>query len=236
MNHIFVRRLALLGASFSFASLFALTLLCGVVYSAGMGEYDLIGEQSAGSNPYSSMKEDCVSDTKIMIKNLASYDGAFYEDGSGREVFGVAAVMVFNDTDELISFAHIVVITQEDYYIFDATMIPPKASVLIPEKYAKKLNSSVMVDHFIWHRVDEQIKKNTLCVEETAEGELTVDNLSDHDVSDAVIYHRTYIREGDYYVGGEVFETEIPPVQPGEKIKIYPQYYASGYSKIVWIE
>lgn len=236
MNHIFVRRLALLGASFSFASLFALTLLCGVVYSAGMGEYDLIADASVENKAYFRVEEDDVDEIDIIVTNLASYDGAFYEDGTGREVFGVAAVMVTNSTEELISYAHIVVITQEDYYIFDATMIPPKASVLIPEKYAKKLNSSVIVDHFVWHRVDEQIKKNTLCVEETAEGELTVDNLSDHDVSDAVIYHRTYIREGDYYVGGKAFETKIPLVQPGEKLKIYPQYYASGYSRIVWIE
>ena len=236
MSHIFVRRLALLGAAFSFASLLALTLLCGVVYSAGMGEYDLLGEQSNASYSYSSVKDESASDTEIVIHNLASYDGAFYEDGSGREVFGVAAVMVSNSTDELISYVNIVVITQEDCYNFDATMIPPKASVLIPEKYAKKLNSSVIVDHFIWHRADEQIKNDTICVQETAEGELTVENAANHDISDVVVYHRTYIREGDCYVGGKAFETKIPIVQSGEKLKIYPQYYASGYSKIVWIE
>ena len=106
---------------------------------------------------------------------------------------------------------------------------------MLPDKYANKLKSSVIIDSFVWHSTHDFNLDHSLFVQETEAGELYVENLSGHDISDITVYHRTFIQEGNYYIGGKAFETRIPFVASGKIIEVLPQYYAYGYSKIVWI-
>ena len=241
MNHVLIRKLALSVASVSLGTVVALALLCGVVYSEEAVhciKTESVSVKASVDASISAVEEGeyPISCTDLVIRNLASYDGAFYEDGSGREVMNVAALMVSNVGQRTIPYAYITVDTADAHYEFDATMLPPGTSVLIPEKNASILTSTKIVDYFGWNTVKRSEINPSIIVEELEDGRLKVKNDSDDEVKGLNLYYRTYIEDGEFYMGGRAHVAEIPSVNPGETVFMIPDYYVSGYSEIVYIE
>lgn len=177
-----------------------------------------------------------ISCTPLVIKNLSSYDGNFIEDGSGREVQNVAAIMLYNSRDSVVPYAFITLYTEHCRYTFNAYMIPPKSSVLVPEENAQKLTETDIVRSFGWTTAKQEIRQHSLSIQEDGMCCLRVTNQSGSKIHNLTIYHRTYISEGDFYMGGKAFETQISYIAPGNTVTIYPDNYASGYSKVVYFE
>lgn len=235
MNHIFIRKLALTLASVSFSIMMALAMLCSAAY----GETVSTRENSVKAQEnemQSDGTEYPISCTSLVIENLASYDGAFYEDGSGREVLNVAALMVRNDSNRVIPYAHITVETEDASYIFDATVLPPNSRVLIPEKNGRILSNSEIIDYFGWNTVKDKSSQIGVKVYDTKQWGICLYNISDNAMSDLTVFYRTYIEDGDFYMGGKAFQTVISKIDAGESVDIIPQYYASGYSRVVFME
>lgn len=232
MNHVFIRKLALTLASVSFSSVTALAMLCSVVYGEEIKEVRKIEE----SITICDTEEHPISCTSLVIENLAAYDGAFYEDGSGREVLDVAALMVRNDSNRVIPYAHITVETKDASYIFDATMLPPNARVLIPEKNGQKLRDSEIIDYFGWNTVKDKSSEIGVRVYDSKQQGVSLYNISGNSMENLTVFYRTYFEDGDFYMGGKAFTAVITQIDAGESIDIIPKYYASGYSKVIYIE
>lgn len=240
MNHIFIRRMALLGAALSFSIVLALGLMCSTVYGQQREERDgvITGTEQSGEMTAQQIRagvEYPISCTDMVIMNLAAYDGAFYEDGTGREVVNVAALMLQNRGDDMIPYAHITVDTETERYIFDATMIPPGSSVLIPEKNAKTLGTTEIVDYFGWNTVCPEDALRPVAVCETLDGELLLHNMGDAALWNTTLFYRIYMEDGDYYMGGMAFETQIDHIPMGECVRIMPEHYVIGYSQVVYV-
>ncbi len=241
MNHIFIRRMALLGAAVSFSVVLALGLMCSTVY----------GQQSQGQDAVIAGAEQIrqkdvqkihagteypISCTDMVIMNLAAYDGAFYEDGTGREVVNVAALMLQNRGEDLIPYAHITVDTETGRYTFDATMIPPGSSVLIPEKNGQTLGTTEIINYFGWNTVCPEDTLQAVAVCETLDGDLVLENMGDTALWNTTLFYRIYMEDGDYYMGGMAFETQIDHIPLGECVRILPEHYVMGYSQVVYVQ
>ena len=232
MNHIFIRKLALTLASVSFSTVTALAMLCSVVYGEEIKE----SKKAEESITVCDTEELPISCTSLVIENLAAYDGAFYEDGSGREVLDVAALMVRNDSNRVIPYAHITVETKDASYIFDATMLPPNARVLIPEKSGQKMEDSQIIDYFGWNTVKDKSSEIGVRIYDSKQRGISLYNISGKSMEDLTVFYRTYIEDGDFYMGGIAFSTVITQIAAGEHVDILPKYYAYGYSKVVLVE
>lgn len=237
MTHIAVRRWALGVASVSFSLLTALVLVVSAAYSDGlMAEKQTAGtevylEQSGVSFPYA------ISCTALVVEHVSSYDGPFYEDGSGREVFNTAAILVRNTGSSMIPYAHIILRTQNTSYIFDGYLLAPGASVLIPEKYALPyIPPKEVISCFGWATVMQQAQTYSITIEEIGMGELCVTNLSGSQLTNLTLYHKTYLPKEDLYIGGAAFVSRIDRIDAGESIVLSPNHYAAGYSKIIYYE
>lgn len=240
MNHILIRRLSLTVASVSLSMVLALGLFCSTVYARQIEAGAAIAaqsEQTVGMDMHQIQRkgEYPISCTDMVILNLAAYDGAFYEDGTGREVVNVAALMVCNRGDDLIPYAHITVDTETHSYIFDATMIPPGASVLIPEKNGQRLGATEIVNYFGWNTVCIRENPRAIAVSETLDGDLVVENLAEMDQGNVALFYRIYMEDGDYYMGGMAFETQIAHIPSGDSVRIMPEHYVMGYSQVVYV-
>lgn len=237
MNHITVRRMALTAASVSFSVLTALVL----VVSAAFGDDLLAVNQSVVQTSFS---EDSVlefptpiSCTSVIVESVASYDGPFYEDGTGREVINVAAILLRNTGDEMIPYVHIILRTESASYLFDGFWIPAGAAVLIPEKYALPYEAQQeFISCFGWATVWQQTNSYAISFEEISMGKILVRNRSDTDIKNLTLYHKTYLQENDMYIGGVAFESRIDFLGIGETVVFSPKNYASGYSKLIYYE
>lgn len=237
MNHITVRRMALTVASISFSLLTALILIVSAASSENMISVEsVILSDSIVIEPYVSFPYN-ISCTSLVVENISSYDGPFYEDGSGREVLNTAAILLRNTGKEMVPYAHIILRTESTSYIFDGYMIPPGAAVLIPEKYALPfIYQEQIISCFGWSTILPQSDAYEIDIEEVGAGELRITNLSGSEISNLTLYHRTYLWENDLYIGGTVFVSRIDRIAIGETVDFTPQNYASGYSKVVYYE
>lgn len=228
MNHIVLRKIAISAAAVSLGGFMAVLLLCSVLVNDPVRCYaDSDSYQTSGG-----VEGIRISCTPLTVESIASYDGAFYEDGSGREVMGVAAIMLRNSSDVTIPFASVIVYTANCRYEFEATVLPPGAAVLVPE-----LNGTVLSEHkiercFGWITVSQSALPEAVRIE-ISDG-LVIANQSEKPVRDLTIYHRTYMNEGNFYMGGKAFKTVIAYIGPGERIYGMPENFAPGYSEIVW--
>ncbi len=236
MNHIRIRRIALAVASVSLGTLTTLVM----IGSSVAGKFTQVSAEELPIRQKVYSQETVfpisISCTSLTVENLLSYDGKFIEDGSGREVQDVAAIMLHNSKDSVIPYAYVTVYTQNCKYTFNAYMIPPKASVLVPEETAQKLTESKVVRTFGWTTVKEEGRLIRLDIEEVGMGCFRITNMTGSKIHDLTVYHRTYIPDESFYMGGKAFQTHIPYIAPGNTVLVYPEHYVSGYSKIVYFE
>ena len=232
MNHIYMRKFALTLASVSFSMFIAVLLLGTTVY----GETPETTRGRREKVTPTPTREYPVSCTDLVIEHLCSYDGVFWEDGSGRQVEGVAALMLRNQGEKTIPYAQIGVTTRDGDYVFDATMLPPGGRVLIPERQGKSLGNSEIVSYFGWNTVKPESCGLPLEIVEMTDTAIIIQNTSCNVLSDLKVFYRTYIQEGDFYMGGKAFFATLSELNAHGSAEIQPQNYAPGYSKVVWIE
>lgn len=232
MNHIALRRFALAAASVSLGTLTALVLIGSTV----VGNAQSLQDQASETVLQDQMEAVPISCTPLVIQQLAVYDGKFMEDGSDQEVVNVAAIMLHNSADRIVPYAYVKVYTENCQYTFNAYMIPPRSSVLVPEETGQKLKGSEIVRVFGWTTVKEEREEPRLEIEEVGMGCLSITNRSGSKLHNLTLYHRTYIPDGSFYMGGRAFKTEVPYIAPESTVYIYPENYASGYSEVVYYE
>ena len=238
MTHVKLRRLALAAASFSISTLIILILI-GVSLDCCMSQVSAQGMLLDQNQNYDTQKQSMpisISFTPLLIQELASYDGQFAEDGTEREVQDVAAIMLYNCQDTVVPYAYISVYTHNCRYTFRGYMIPPKSKVLIPEEHGQTLTETQILSAYGWTTVSNKNQQNRIDIEEIGMNCLHVTNRSGAKVNNLTLYHKTYIPEGDFYMCGVAFKTEIAYIGPGESVLVYPSNYAAGYSKVVYCE
>lgn len=232
MEHIKVRRMALMAASVCMGVLMSVLLL--VANTSGNHTYSqcVVTNAVADTSP-KVMLPYPISCTSLVARRLASYDGPFFEDGSGREVLNVAALELKNVGESVIPYAYVVVFTDNGEYTFCASMLPPDATVLIPETEAKLWKPGNISCIFGWTTVQEKEDPLRIDVQDAGEDGIRIENLSQEPVENLTVYFRSYVPEGNVYCGGMAFSVSLSSVAPGEVRTLLPVYYAPGYSRVI---
>ncbi len=230
MNQVIIRKIALSAASISIGCCMAVMLL----FVCLKGSVCCSAESPLSSQEGTVIEGIRISCTPLIVERLAFYDGVFYEDGTGREVMDVAALMLHNCSDVTVPFASVVVYTEKCRYEFEATMLPPDSSLLIPEMNGAALSEKEIVRCFGWITVNYTAPPEGVVVTEGQQ--ISILNQSPQSIENLMVYHRTYLQENDIYLGGRAFATKIPPIAPGQQVTLLPDNYAPGYSRLVWYE
>ena len=234
MDHVAIRRLALSLAAVSFGLLSAVML----VYSTCFSETGYLPQtvQTVAQDPAPQSLPLQVDGTALIVKNLAVYDGPFFEDGSGREVLGVVALVVQNSSAKMLRFSCIELEINHEQYVFECMFLPPFSTVLIPEKNAKSyINGTITA---CAGTTVEAGEAPSCYVQITASGmgSLCITNPQWQAVDGLTLYHKTYLTDAAMYIGGVAFKTVLPAMQPGEQVTVTPQNFAADYSQILAVE
>lgn len=173
--------------------------------------------------------------TALVVESLASYDGNFVEDGSERQVFNVACIVLRNTTDEDIAWIQVVLQSCNEQLVFTANTIPAHGMVMVLEKDAKQYaGDEIGACHGqVIFASEEWLDGRQLRFTDVDMGTVAVTNLTDSNIKKLRIYYKTYHADVDIFLGGVTYCTTIENLEAGGMALIEPSHYARGYSRIV---
>lgn len=176
------------------------------------------------------------STSGIILEGLACYEGLFFEDKSNEEVSNIAGLIIRNSGVRTVSYAKIQLLIENDTYIFEAWDVPIDAAVLILEgsKTQYRQTSAALASVSVLY-TDLQSLCSDVQISQQGMGELRITNIGTSILKNLVVYHKGYDATCSLLLGGITHHTKCPDLAPGESAIIAPEYYALGYSRILWI-
>ncbi len=235
MGHTAVRRAALTSFAVNLFCLMVLILAVSVLRppeTAPVSSEHLladVGKTEENQPLQLPMQIPC---TSLTVESMAIFDGGFYEDGSGSYVADVAALIVYNNSDSVIPYAEILVDTEQGQLTFRAHMLLPRSYTLVPEFSAQQYESCNITNIYAWHTVAKEEDRAPIYITEQDDVTLRIENGSEKDLMNLTVYFKKFV--DGVYIGGKPFEFTVSSLPAGESVVVSPQYYVSGYSRIIY--
>lgn len=175
-------------------------------------------------------------DENIAILKVKGYDGVYIEDGSDKEVSGVAAIQVKNNSNQAIEYGEIVLQNGSQKLTFTVSTLPAKASVVVMEKDKKKLNSSSVnyVDSKIAY-VDKLEKDSSVAYSTVENNGIKLTNKSSKNIKTVRVFYKYKSDEG-YYIGGITYTAKVENLKAGESTTVYPSHYVAEGGEIMMVK
>lgn len=170
-----------------------------------------------------------IPDTTLVVERIVSYDGHYVEDGSEDPVTGIAALYLHNSGRTMVAACRVIVQLEMGLYRFEATCIPPGATVLALEKDRKPYSDIGIysVGGSASMGSDENLLPSSIMVSEYLGG-LKVENISQVDWECVCISHKNYDQEQNIYIGGATYVTYVPNLKSGDSCTVWPVHFTSG--------
>lgn len=179
-----------------------------------------------------------LSDERITIESVGAYSGNYIEDGSDEPIENVAAMIITNNSDQMLQVGDITFqVTKKAQASFRVTNLMPHTSVLVLElnrrKYKEKDDYSYGTVASAW--LDEpdiledkfEIKKEN--------GKLTLVNKTD-DTYDTVYVYYKYARSGGVYMGGITYRVPFKNVGAKKSVESVANHFNKNSSRIIDIQ
>lgn len=175
-----------------------------------------------------------VTDTGLIVQNMAQYEGPFLESEDQEPVAQVAALMIYNPGSKMITSAELVLTQGERNLRFFFTCLPPQSRVLVLEKNRQQYSSEPVRSCQCLSFTEETPQSSSMQITDSENG-LTVRNLYEEDKT-VTLYYKQYITDGNFYLGGVTGQTRVEHLAAGENREILAAGYAPGYCRIVAVK
>lgn len=214
-----------------------LCLLSGCTAQSESRAFQSSGSQTEEILADMSLKFPYTLPDGLVAEQLISYTGEYWEDGSGERVEQVAALMIYNPTDQLLGFGAFAVEQDGQQLYFFVHRLPPKGRCLIleykkntckPEKVLACRELRVRWEHPDFSR--EQV--DYVCLGP----DMTVINRDARVLNQVTVWYKLYDRAGGYYIGGIAYAAYLHAMQPEERRTVRPEHYDTSDARIVGIE
>jgi len=175
-----------------------------------------------------------VLDSGLVAEELVDYEGPYVEDGTNEPVSGVAALMLYNSGGRDISAAMVAVTQGGRVLHFYVTWLPAGERVLVLEfdraAYSREGVTAGRSDGVRWEVFHPAC--GTIRVSET-DGAVTLENRGICTVEGIRLRYKSYIREGDFYLGGITYSAYIGALPGGKSREVSPFHYAQDAARVV---
>lgn len=179
-----------------------------------------------------------IPDADLVIEQVNSYNGIFFEDGSDKEVSNVAAIVLTNKGKSCIEYASITIKCGTTHLRFVGSSLKAGGTMIVLEAEGKNFENSAYTDctSEIAYAGQMVMSENLVRVEEHENGGLLVTNLSGEDIPCVRIFYKYYMGDLDVYVGGITYAAKVLDLPAGGNCIVTPSHYYSGYSTIVMVK
>ncbi len=176
-----------------------------------------------------------VENTKLLLRELAAYEGPFWEDGSGEEVADIAALVVENVAGVMISHAQIILETDKGNLEFSIHWLPADGVALVPEAHRAPADDYRITGCSGWSTTIYPEISGAVTAREQGLGELVFTNHTTQPIAGVKAVYRPYDPGSGMYIGGSAQTLELAWLRAGEERCVTPVRYACGYTKVVCI-
>lgn len=178
-----------------------------------------------------------LSDSPLIAERLQSYEGPYWEDGSGDYVENVAGLMVHNPTDRMIEFASIAIRQGGEQLYFFIYRLPPNSRCLVLEYQRKPcVPQTVTACRELCIRWGSQ-EFSGEHVDYVGLGPLmTIINRDSRQLDHVTVWYKQYVKTEDYYLGGKAYSAHLFSLESEGRRTLQPEHYHTDNARIVGIE
>lgn len=203
-------------------------------YSAKVG----VSDKNDDSNETEKAEQIVLSDSNLTVESIGAYSGSFIEDGSDEAVKNVTAMLITNNSDQMLQVALIdFQVNSKETASFKVTNLPAGTSTLVLESNKREFSDK---DTYTYGNaatgyMDQPTLEEDKVELKTENGKITLKNKTDKELKTVYVYYK-YMQIGGAYLGGITYRTPFENVGAGKEAEAVAAHFNPDSSQIMGVQ
>lgn len=203
-------------------------------YSAKVGDSD----KNDDSKDTEKAEQIVLSDPNLTVESIGAYSGSFIEDGSDEATKNVTAMLITNNSDQMLQVALIdFQVNSNETASFKVTNLPAGTSTLVLESNKREFSDK---DTYTYGNaatgyMDQPTLEEDKVELKTENGKITLKNKTDKELKRVYVYYK-YVQIGGAYFGGITYRTPFENVGAGKEAEAVAAHFNPDSSQIMGVQ
>lgn len=203
-------------------------------YSAKVGDSD----KNDNSKETEKAEQIVLSDSNLTVESIGAYSGSFIEDGSDEAIKNVTAMLITNNSDQMLQVALIdFQVNSNETASFKVTNLPAGTSTLVLESNKREFSDK---DTYTYGNaatgyMDQPTLEEDKVELKTENGKITLKNKTDKELKTVYVYYK-YMQIGGAYLGGITYRTPFENVGAGKEAEAVAAHFNPDSSQIMGVQ
>ena len=203
-------------------------------YSAKVGDSD----KKDDSKDTEKAEQIVLSDSNLTVESIGAYSGSFIEDGSDEATKNVTAMLITNNSDQMLQVALIdFQVNSNETASFKVTNLPAGTSTLVLESNKREFSDK---DTYTYGNaatgyMDQPTLEEDKVELKTENGKITLKNKTDKELKTVYVYSK-YMHIGGAYLGGITYRTPFENVGAGKEAEAVAAHFNPDSSQIMGVQ
>lgn len=203
-------------------------------YSAKVGDSD----KNDNSKETEKAEQIVLSDSNLTVESIGAYSGSFIEDGSDEATKNVTAMLITNNSDQMLQVALIdFQVNSNETASFKVTNLPAGTSTLVLESNKREFSDK---DTYTYGNaatgyMDQPTLEEDKVELKTENGKITLKNKTDKELKRVYVYYK-YVQIGGAYFGGITYRTPFENVGAGKEAEAVATHFNPDSSQIMGVQ
>lgn len=203
-------------------------------YSAKVGDSD----KKDDSKETEKAEQIVLSDPNLTVESIGAYSGSFIEDGSDEATKNVTAMLITNNSDQMLQVALIdFQVNSNETASFKVTNLPAGTSTLVLESNKREFSDK---DTYTYGNaatgyMDQPTLEEDKVELKTENGKITLKNKTDKELKRVYVYYK-YMQIGGAYFGGITYRTPFENVGAGKEAEAVAAHFNPDSSQIMGVQ
>lgn len=203
-------------------------------YSAKVGDSD----KNDDSKETEKAEQIVLSDPNLTVESIGAYSGSFIEDGSDEATKNVTAMLITNNSDQMLQVALIdFQVNSNETASFKVTNLPAGTSTLVLESNKREFSDK---DTYTYGNaatgyMDQPTLEEDKVELKTENGKITLKNKTDKELKTVYVYYK-YMQIGGAYFGGITYRTPFENVGAGKEAEAVAAHFNPDSSQIMGVQ
>lgn len=203
-------------------------------YSAKVGDSD----KKDDSKDTEKAEQIVLSDSNLTVESIGAYSGSFIEDGSDEATKNVTAMLITNNSDQMLQVALIdFQVNSNETASFKVTNLPAGTSTLVLESNKREFSDK---DTYAYGNaatgyMDQPTLEEDKVELKTENGKITLKNKTDKELKRVYVYYK-YMQIGGAYFGGITYRTPFENVGAGKEAEAVAAHFNPDSSQIMGVQ
>lgn len=203
-------------------------------YSAKVGDSD----KKDDSKDTEKAEQIVLSDPNLTVESIGAYSGSFIEDGSDEATKNVTAMLITNNSDQMLQVVLIdFQVNSNETASFKVTNLPAGTSTLVLESNKREFSDK---DTYTYGNaatgyMDQPTLEEDKVELKTENGKITLKNKTDKELKRVYVYYK-YMQIGGAYFGGITYRTPFENVGAGKEAEAVAAHFNPDSSQIMGVQ